>query len=173
MARILIVGVGNLLRRDDGFGVEVARRLLARRDLPAAVKVIEIGIAGISLVQELFEGFDVLIVADAMDRGEPPGRICLMTPTLPDLAGNSQAEPPGFLAGGHDMEPSKALILAAALGVLPSTVWVVGCQPLEYQEPGIGLSEPVQEGVGSAVEAIVALVRRLSGQSPVPMREDT
>jgi len=51
--KILIAGVGNLLRGDDGFGVEVGRRLLTGNDLPSGVKVLEAGISGISLVQEL------------------------------------------------------------------------------------------------------------------------
>lgn len=71
--RILITGVGNVLRQDDGFGIEVVHRLMEREHLPPTVRVLETGIAGIRLVQELMDGFDLLIVVDAVQRGGRAG----------------------------------------------------------------------------------------------------
>ena len=59
--KILVAGVGNVLRGDDAFGVEVANRLLAGDPHPD-VTVVETGIAGIQLVSDLQEGFDAIIV---------------------------------------------------------------------------------------------------------------
>jgi len=69
---VLVAGVGNVLHGDDGYGVAVAQRLMQRPDLPPAVKVVEVGIGGISLVQELFDGYDVLMIVDAVDRDGAP-----------------------------------------------------------------------------------------------------
>ena len=57
--RILIVGVGNVLQGDDGFGVELAWRL-AKQAFPAGIKVMETGIGGMSIVQELMTGYDAV-----------------------------------------------------------------------------------------------------------------
>src|SRR6476659_1277610 len=75
---VLVVGVGNVLRGDDGFGVEVVHRLAARTDLPATVKIMETGIGGMSILHELFNGFDALLVVDAVDRGGEPGTVYLL-----------------------------------------------------------------------------------------------
>src|SRR5262245_35654245 len=66
--RTLVAGFGNVLRADDGFGVEVLRRLRERGPIPG-VDLIEIGTAGIRLAQELLTPYDRLIVVDAMTRG--------------------------------------------------------------------------------------------------------
>ena len=72
--RVLIAGVGNVLRGDDGFGVVVAQRMLGML-LPKGITVVETGIAGIALVHELQRGWDGLIVIDALDRGRPSGTV--------------------------------------------------------------------------------------------------
>lgn len=155
MAKILVVGVGNLLRRDDGFGVEVAKRLAARGNFPKGVKVVEVGIAGISLVQELFDGYDALIIVDAVEQGGAPGTTYLLEPKVPKVDSHSQKE-----LAGCSTEPSKALILAKALGVLPKKVLVVGAQPEAVDELRTGLSEPVE----AAAEEIVANLQVLLPQ---------
>ena len=158
MSRVLIAGMGNILRGDDGFGVEAARRL-GGVDFGRGgeVKVIEVGIGGIHLVQELMDGYDVLIVIDALARNSAPGTLHLLEAEVPDLDAWPEAQRQDFLADMHYTTPSKALILAKALGVLPTQVYLVGCQPSEVEEFGIGFSEPVQR----AVDAVTGAVQRL------------
>src|SRR5262249_13077028 len=73
MSRRVIVGcVGNVLRGDDGFGPAVAERLT---DLPRGAEVIETGIGGVALLQELMTGCEGLVVIDAVDRGAEPGTV--------------------------------------------------------------------------------------------------
>ena len=73
--KILIAGVGNELRQDDAFGIEFVRAW--ERDMPAInrINTMEVGIAGIHLVQELHTGYDMLILADAVDYKKEPGMI--------------------------------------------------------------------------------------------------
>ena len=73
--KLLIVGVGNVLQGDDGFGVELAHRLMARSDLPDNIKLMETGIGGMSLIQELMYGYDALLILDAYKNGSEPGKI--------------------------------------------------------------------------------------------------
>jgi hydrogenase maturation protease len=163
VTRVLVDGVGNLLRGDDGFGVEVAQRLAQRTDLPPEVRVVETGIGGVGLVQELMDGFDVLVVLDVVRRGGAPGTLYLLEPRVDDLHAWSDDERRTFLADLHQAEPSRALILARALGVLPPRVLVLACEPLETDEVAIGLSEPVDRAAALAVERVVELVRSLIG----------
>ena len=67
--RILVAGIGNVLRGDDGFGPAVVQALLARGALPAGVHAVELGIGGVGLVHELMDGYDAVVIVDAVDRG--------------------------------------------------------------------------------------------------------
>ena len=69
---VLVAGIGNIFLRDDGFGVEVVHRLTGRA-LPDGVRVEDYGIRGIHLAYELLEGYDALVLVDAVPMGEPPG----------------------------------------------------------------------------------------------------
>src|SRR6266849_10741560 len=160
---VLVAGVGNVLRGDDGFGIAVVQQLAQRSDLPSTVKVVEVGIGGISLVQELLDGYDVLLIVDAVDRGGAPGTIYLLEPQVPDLATWPFEQRQDFLADMHMTTPSRALILARALGVLPSSVYLLGCQPTTCDDLVIGLSEPVERAVAPSVERLVSEIRRLTG----------
>lgn len=160
--KVLVAGVGNVLRSDDGFGVEVARRL-AEAPLPPGVRVVETGIGGIALVQELQEGYDAVVVVDAVDQGRPPGTVMLIEPEVADVNELSWAQRHDFLADMHLATPELALMLARALGVLPARVLMVGCQPVDAGTMGIALSEPVAAAVELAVAEVLAQVSELAG----------
>lgn len=156
--RALVVGVGNVLRGDDGFGVEVAKRLQATPEIAARARVIEVGIGGVHLVQELMDGYDLLVVVDAVDRGGEPGRLYTLEIDVPSPPDSSFEAWERQLTDMHEAVPSKALIMARALGVLPERVLLVGCQPVRIDEVGIGLSPTVQATVDRAVSQILALL---------------
>jgi hydrogenase maturation protease len=158
MSRVLVAGMGNVLRRDDGFGVEVARRLANDASLSDTAKVIEVGIGGIHLVQELMTGYDALVVIDAVERGTDPGTVHLLAADVPDLAEWSEDQRGDFLADTHYTTPAKAMILAKALGVLPPRVFILGCQPADAADLGIGLSKAVEEAVVQASGVLTPLV---------------
>ena len=162
--RILIAGVGNVLRGDDGFGVAVAQALSRISNLPDGVTVFEGGIAGIPLVQELMDGYDALIVADAVERGGAPGTIYLIEPDITDPATLDPSALHASLADAHYTEPSQVLVLAKALGVLPPHVYIVGCQPADYDELGAELSDEVRAAVEVALNRIEALIETLNFQ---------
>lgn len=161
--KILIAGVGNILRGDDGFGVTVAQTLVENNNFPETVDIFEAGIAGIAFVQELMNGYDALIIADAVDKGEKPGTIFVFEPEVPEVQGASaSAYFHSTLADAHYTEPSKVLILARALDILPKKIFVVGCQPAGYDEFGAEMSDAVKRAVQTAVERIKSLVKGLN-----------
>ena len=163
--RVLIAGVGNLLRRDDGFGVVVARRLADADNLPSGVEVIETGIGGLSIVQQLMGGYDALILVDAVDQEAEPGRVFLLDPIVPDPQAMAPDAWREQFSNLHLAEPSRVLLLARALKVLPPRVVIVGCQPMDCEEVGEGLTPPVEAAVEVAVSAIRELVESLVGSA--------
>jgi hydrogenase maturation protease len=164
--RILVAGVGNVLLSDDGFGVEVVRRL-ALEPMPEGVHVVDYGIRALHLAYELLEGYDTLVIVDAMSRGEPPGTVFVFSPDLDRL------DEPGDGDGGpaldpHGMHPAAVLRMAVGLGARLGVVRVVGCEP-ENLEEEMGLSAPVERAVGEAVRIVRELV---GGGRAVSKKED-
>ena len=160
---ILIAGMGNVLRGDDGFGVEAARRLKDTADLPPSVTVVDVGIGGIHLVHELLapRKYDALVVVDTVQHDGPPGKIYMLEAEVADLDELSELARRDFLADMHYTIPSRALILAKALGVLPQKTFIVGCKPDVDDDFEIGLSQPVADAVEEAVVRVTALVNEL------------
>jgi len=160
--RVLVAGVGNQLRADDAFGVVVAHRLM-EMDLPEGVKVVETGIGGIALVQELQEGYDALVVIDAVDRGRPPGHVMLILLDVPHVDDMEWGERYDFLADVHLATPERALIMSKALGVLPENTLMVGCQPVDAETPGIPMSPEVTAACDVAVREVLRHLNELTG----------
>jgi hydrogenase maturation protease len=161
MTRILIAGMGNVLLRDDGFGVEVVKRLALQDGLPGGVRVMDVGIGGIHLVQEMMRGYDALVIVDAMDGGAAPGTLRLLEAEVPELESWPEDDRRDFLADMHYATPAKALILSKALGALPPKVLLLGCQPAETSELGLGLTEPIEAAVDQAVDEIRGILRSI------------
>ena len=74
---VLVAGVGNIFRSDDGFGVEVVRRL-RDADLPDGVELLDVGIRGMHLAYQLLDGYTALVLIDATARGGSPGELYLL-----------------------------------------------------------------------------------------------
>jgi hydrogenase maturation protease len=146
-SRVLVGCVGNVLRSDDGFGPAVAERLTG---LPEGAEVVETGIGGIALLQELLAGCDGLVLIDAVDRGEAPGTVFVIEPQVLD----SEHVPDVHLAN-----PERVLAMAKAMGALPERVLIVGCQPAEVDELERGLSPAVERAVEVAAARVEEAVR--------------
>lgn len=164
--RVLVAGVGNVLKGDDGFGVEALAALQKRGGLPPSVTLLDTGIGGIHLVQELGQGYGALILLDAMDRGGKPGDLFLVEPVLPDPDTMSDRERRDFFADVHYATPVRAMTLARAVGALPPIVRIIGCQPLDAETFGQGMTASVREAVPRAVEFVDRVLREMAGLVP-------
>jgi hydrogenase maturation protease len=156
--RILVAGVGNVFLGDDGFGVEVVRRL-AGRDLPEGVELVDFGIRGMDLAYALQDEYELVVFVDATPRGEKPGTVYLI---------EAEVEEDGEVAlDTHGMDPVKVIKLSRALGAKPTRTLVVGCEPQvvlsgeDYDEMLMELSEPVQNAVEEAVKLVESLVKEI------------
>ena len=155
--RAIVACFGNVLRADDGVGPAVAQALLAA-PLPAGVRVLEVGIGGIHLVQELLDGVDVLLVVDAVDLGRPAGTVVVQRPDVLDVSTLSVDRRRDELADMHLATPARALMVALGLGVLPPTTLVVGVQTTDTEEPRQGLSPGTQRAVAVVVQEVHRLL---------------
>ncbi len=162
--RVLVAGVGNIFLGDDGFGVEVVRRL-AEREMPEGVEVKDFGIRGMDLAYALQEDYEAVVFVDAVPRGEEPGTVYLIEPEI---------EEDGEVSlDTHGMDPVKVIKLSRALGAKPTRTLVVGCEPRvvlsgeDYDDMLMELSEPVQAAVGEAMKLVESLVEEIGGEGKV------
>ena len=153
MARVLVAGIGNIFFADDGFGVEVARRL-ALQELPAHVEVVDAGIAGVHLAFRLLDGYDLFIAVDAVTRGAAPGTLFVVEPRLDDAVGRADA---------HSVDLPAVLAMVRAMGGTLGRVVVVGCEPAELEER-MGLSAAAE----AAVEPAMRRVRQIAEGAAEP-----
>jgi hydrogenase maturation protease len=149
LTRTLIAGFGNVLRGDDGFGVEVLRRLAERGTASESVELLDVGTGGIRLAQELMNRYDRLIIVDAATRGGVPGSV--YTLAVDEVRPTRDIDM-------HTTVPSRALEVAQALGSLPGAIYLVGCEPASVDDLTTDLSPVVAAAVDRAIQAIEALL---------------
>ena len=163
---ILVAGIGNIFLGDDGFGVEVARRL-SQAALPRGVRVVDYGIRGLDLAYALMDAPDVTILVDACPRGESPGTLFVIEPDL--TAGSvGEAGDPGVV-DAHSMNPALVIRMAQSMGGVLKRILLVGCEPatLGPEEGQLGLSDVVQPAVDEAVRLVLDLVREIREGPPL------
>ena len=143
MSKVLVAGVGNIFLSDDGFGVEVVRRL-AGHPMPEGVTVADYGIRGIHLANELLEGYDRLILIDAISRGGRPGTVEVLVPD--DIPAT------GAIPDAHGLDPLAVLGYLASIGGDPPPPVIFRCEPASLGGH-IRLSQPVGAGACQATTA--------------------
>jgi hydrogenase maturation protease len=158
-ANILVAGIGNIFHGDDGFGVEVAKRLAAR-ELPTGVRVVDFGIRGYDLAFALQDGYETTLLIDACPRGEAPGTLYVLEPDLNSLdTQDSQTS-----LDAHSMNPVNVLRMAHGMSNQPlKHVLIVGCEPesLGGEEGHMGLTGPVEAAVEEAILLVESLINKL------------
>lgn len=160
MNEVLIACVGNIFRGDDGFGVEVARRL-REKVFPDGVRVIDYGICGIDLTYALLDKCDAAILVDATRQAKAPGTLHVMEPE-PGIS--ADCSPEELLFSAHDLDPESVLAAVSAMNGRCRRVVLVGCEPADLGDEfdgKMGLTEPVLAAVEEAVTIIPELVRLL------------
>ncbi len=157
--RALVAGIGNIFFSDDGFGVEVARRLEGQ-ELPAGVRIADFGIRGVHLAYELLDGYDLLVLVDAMSLGEPPGTVAVVEVEA------DAAERIGGL-DAHTMTPATVLANLQRLGGHVERIVIVACQPAAIEE-GIGLTPDVAAAVDGAADLVLDVLNDnlVNGREP-------
>lgn len=155
--QVLVAGVGNAWLQDDAFGSAVARKLEAG-ELPDGVTVMDFGTSGLDLAYEMVRGYSALVLVDASRQDGEPGTLYVMEAERSDFEGEVKD---GEMIDPHDMNPHTVLRFVSVLGGWPGRVVVIACEPGEVDEPGYGLTPPVEAAVAAAADLVLETVAEL------------
>lgn len=161
-AGILVLGIGNVLLKDEGVGVRAVEELRRSHVLPPGVEVVDGGTAGLDLL-DVMEQAEHVIVIDCVLAEEAPGAI-LRYPL------DEFDAPAGIPQSLHEVGLLEALGVLTLLGRRPRAV-LIGVQPAEIA-PGLDLSPRVAARLPAVVEAVVQELEHLGvrplAKSPAP-----
>ena len=133
--RILVLGVGNILLKDEGVGVKVVEKLQSTYGFSPNVELMDGGTVGLRLLDPISES-DHVIVVDAVQNGEPPG-------TLYRLPAEELQKRVTFKNSLHQLDLVEALAYAEILGHRPTAV-IIGIEPADISPWGTELTETVR-----------------------------
>jgi hydrogenase maturation protease len=157
---ICVLGIGNVLWADEGFGVRCIQALQTRYEFADHVRLIDGGTQGLYLIQHVQEA-DRLLIFDAIDYGLVPG-------TLKTV---SNDDVPRFMGAKkmslHQTGFQEVLMLALLTEKYPRDVMLIGCQPEELDDYGGSLRPCVKLAMEDALALGVATLRQW-GARPVP-----
>jgi hydrogenase maturation protease len=125
------------------------------------VRVEDFGIRGVHLAYELLEGYDGLVLIDAVPMGEPPGTLAVIEPEVEGYLGDVLDVP---LVDAHTMSPDVVLATLARLGGSVGRIMIVGCQPGDLRE-GMGLSPDVAAVVDDAADLCVEVLEAVAARA--------
>ncbi len=144
LRKILLIGIGNEYRSDDGIGLIVARTI-REKQLPHVIVKEESG-EGASLM-EVWQGFQNVLVVDAVSSGVMPG-------TIFRIDANKETVPTKFFHySTHAFSVSEAIELARVMNALPPKMVVYGIEGTHFAA-GVAISLPVQQAVDKIIELI-------------------
>jgi hydrogenase maturation protease len=152
---ILVLGVGNILLRDEGVGVRVIERLQGNYAFSPNVHLLDGGTLGIRLL-EYITAADHLIVVDAVRNGGPPG-------TLYRLLADQLTQCISFKNSLHQTGLLETLAYAEMLDKRPSTI-VVGIEPADIAPWGTELTESIEKRMGQLIEKVLAEIEQAGGR---------
>ena len=148
-AKIVVLGLGNVLHADDGAGVQAIQRLRQDARVPEDVSLVEGGTLGLELLPYVWD-CSRLIVIDAVDVGEAPGTVVRMTgEELNSLPGNASV---------HQLGVSDLLVALRVLAQREPEVVLLGAQPANT-DWSTELSPAMVAAMNSLVEATIAELR--------------
>ena len=148
---ILILGIGNLLFKDEGVGIHVAEKM-SKMDLPPDVEVMDGGMKA-PIFMYIIEGRKKVIVIDAMQRGGPPGSIYRFSEKEYD------EKRKGFPRTTQESEFDDALKTTYLMKTTPDEVVFIGVEPEDMGEKdlklNIGLSPTLKKKMPEIIEAVM------------------
>lgn len=153
---ILVLGVGNILLKDEGVGVRVIEQLQAEYAFSPNVRLMDGGTLGIRLLDDIIAA-DHLIVVDAVCNNEPPG-------TLYRLPAEELRRCVSFKNSLHQTGLLETLAYAEMLEQRPTTV-VVGIEPEDITPWGTELTATVREHLADLLRKVLEEIRRAGGRA--------
>jgi len=146
---ILILGIGNLLLKDEGVGVHIVNRI-KEMPLPPDVEVMDGGTMGIDLLYYI-EGREKVVVIDTAKAGDPPGTVYRFTD-------NELAVKKEFLRSAHGIDFSDVVRTARMLGTKPDEIIFIGVEPEDMSE-GLELSPLIEKRIPFIIKLVMKEIK--------------
>ena len=150
--RTIVLGLGNLLLRDEGIGVHIVRILEEQKILPPSVELVDGGVATLDVV-EMFDENDRLIVVDTVQGGEEPGTIYRFRP-------NDVKSKYSSTTSLHQLTFLEALRMAGQIGKVPADITIIGVEPAEMSY-SMELSPIIEKKIPTILELVKECVNQI------------
>ena len=149
---VMILGVGNILLSDEGFGIRVVEALNARYDFPDNVSVIDGGVLGINLMGVISEADQLIVVDVIRNKGNPGDLYRIEGKDIPERirAKNSL----------HQIDFLESLTLCQALDKVPETV-IVGVEPRDIETLSVDLTSTTADRIDDMIQMVLSEMDRL------------
>lgn len=150
---IALIGLGNILLRDDGVGIHVANAIKQRYTFSPDVEVIDGGTMGLDLLP-LFERRDKVLIVDAVDFQKEPGYIGIIeNEAIPSVLNSKLSV--------HHINLSDVLFAAKIMGISPSEVCLIGIQPKSL-DVGLDMTDEIKEKIEILIDKVIGKLREWS-----------
>jgi hydrogenase maturation protease len=149
---IAIVGIGNILQKDDGIGVTLIKYLEAAYTFPSHVQLIDGGTSGVALQSQIMHK-DFLIIIDALSISDTPGTVHILNGT--SLLGQSS----DIKLSPHQISFFDLLQFMALEKIAPKKIMIMGIVPKDVG-CGVELSEPVKKSIEIAANQIITQLKQ-------------
>ncbi|MAR64243.1 MAG: hypothetical protein CMP43_04470 [Rickettsiales bacterium] len=155
MDNLLIAGVGNVLNSDDAFGPKVLENYMNPQI--NGLTIMETGIGGINIIQEMLKGYEGLIIIDAYQEGLEPGTLRVLEPEVKRL-NLSKDEIRDYFSDTHYATPEKVLHFLKHTNNLPKFLRILACEPLSLKPCTLKMSKKVSNKINEAVKILENIV---------------
>ncbi|GLI35782.1 HyaD/HybD family hydrogenase maturation endopeptidase [Desulforhabdus amnigena] len=153
--RILVLGVGNILLRDEGIGVKIVEKLKAEYEFSSNVELMDGGTLGLRLLDPISQS-DYLIVVDAVQNGQPPGTHYRLPP-------EELEKRVTFKNSLHQLDLVESLAYSEILGNRPYVV-IIGIEPADISPWGMELTETIQAQVPEISSRVLNEIEAAGGK---------
>jgi hydrogenase maturation protease len=149
--KILVAGVGNLLKSDDGLGPHIIERL-KEVQLPANVDLLDLGTSGMDILHYC-ANYGKVIFVDAIRLGKPPGTVYRIRPREVEVPDDELRNV--IYMSMHEIDLERVISLGKRLGKMPEDLVIIGCEPKEISMVKMGLTEEVSSTIPNIMRLIL------------------
>ena len=155
--KIVVLGVGNILLKDEGVGVKVVEELKKKYTFPSNVQLVDGGTQGLWLLSTLQDAYHLIVIDAVLGRCEPGSIYRLEKDDLPKGLRAKQS--------AHDSDLIEALNLCALLDQSPESVVVIGIEPEDISPYGLELTQKIQDRVQELMDRVLTELEALGAKA--------
>tara|TARA_B110000014_G_scaffold234324_1_gene198150 strand:+ start:2911 stop:3438 length:528 start_codon:yes stop_codon:yes gene_type:complete len=159
MKKLLVVGVGNVLNSDDAFGPRLIHQFKTDYNRKEGLTIMETGIGGINIIQEMLLGYNGLIIVDSYQGGKKPGTVRILKPKVENLD-LSIDQKRDYFADTHYANPFRVLQFLKNINILPKFLFIIACEPESLKPHTIKLSHTVSNAIDDATVLLNEIINK-------------